>query len=168
MTEASYSTRLLTENDWEAWKQIRLESLLDSPPAFGASYDEESVKDDSFFKSTLVNNAIYGAFINEKLVGVVGVMIHKSDRLKHRGKIFGVYTMEAARGKGICKRLMELSIEYARGKVLWLEIHVWTENPTAMRMYSNLGFVRYATELRSLRITDGYYVDYHIMQLNLD
>jgi ribosomal protein S18 acetylase RimI-like enzyme len=160
--------RLLVESDWREWKRIRLESLADSPPAFGASFEEESVKEDSFFQDSIKNNAIFGAFMGLTLVGCVGVLQHKGDRYKHRGKVFGVYTAPSARGKGICKRLMEAAINYSKGKMLWLEIHVWTENPVAMKLYASLGFKTYAVELRSLRVSDDHYVDYHIMQLNLD
>lgn len=166
MSELDYTTRQLTADDWEQWKEIRLESLVDCPAAFGASFEEESIREDSFFKNTMVNTAVWGGFINGKLVSVVGFCTQAGERYKHRGKIFGVYTTPAARGKGICKKLMQISIEYAKNKVSWLAIHVWTENPVAYKMYSSLGFVTYCTELKCLRVSDTEIVDYHLMRID--
>ncbi len=160
--------RQLQVEDWQEWKRVRLESLIDSPPAFGASFEEESIKEDSFFQDTLKNNAVFGAFIDDVLVGCVGLMQNKGDRYKHRGKIFGVYTAPTARGKGICKTLLQSAINHARGKLVWIEIHVWTENSVAKKLYESVGFVVYVTELRSLRVSDDHYVDYYIMRMELD
>lgn len=168
MSNEAFTTRALVEGDWQQWKRIRLESLQDSPAAFGSSYEEECVKDDAAFKLQVTNPTVtvFGAFIDDVLVGVVGVMFHTTVRLRHRGKIVGVYTSPSARGKGICKNLMKQAIEAARGRVLWLELHVWTANTAAYQLYSSLGFVTYVTELKSLRVSDDEIVDYYGMRLD--
>lgn len=166
MSGDSFTTRALVEDDWQQWKRIRLESLQDSPAAFGSSFEEESVRDDATFKKVLSDTTVFGAFIDGEVVGVVGIMCHTSVRLRHRGKIFGVYTTPSARGKGICKTLMKLAIEEARKRVLWIELHVWTTNTAAFQLYSSLGFVTYMTELRSLRVSDDEIVDYYGMRLD--
>eukprot|EP01032_Pedospumella_encystans_P025186 gene25186-28471_t len=149
MTSADYTTRLLTGDDWQQWKAIRLESLQDSPAAFGRSYEEDCDKDDAYFREGIEVNAIWGAFVCDNLVGVVGFSIEKGERYRHKGKIFGVYTVPAARGKGICKALLLLAIEYAKTKVMWLAIHVWTTNLAAYRLYESVG-----TPMASLPATD--------------
>ena len=141
----SIETRLLAESDWQQWKTLRLESLQDSPEAFGGAFSEESLKDDSFFMGNITNNKIFGAFDGTRLVGSVGFSMQKMERLKHRGKIFGVFITPSARGQGISRTLMQLAIDFAKDKVVWLEIHVWTKNPVAFKLYSSLGFVTYAT-----------------------
>eukprot|EP01032_Pedospumella_encystans_P025201 gene25201-28490_t len=143
MASADYTTRLLTGEDWQQWKAIRLESLLDSPAAFGRSYEEDCDKDDAYFRDGIEVNAIWGAFVGDNLVGVVGFSIERGERYRHKGKIFGVYTVPAARGKGICKALLLLAIEYAKTKVMWLAIHVWTTNLAAYRLYESVGWQVY-------------------------
>ena len=166
MTSADYTTRLLTGDDWQQWKAIRLESLQDSPAAFGRSYEEDCDKDDAYFRDGIEGNAIWGAFVGDDLVGVVGFSIERGERYRHKGKIFGVYTVPAARGKGICKALLLLAIEYAKTKVMWLAIHVWTTNLAAYRLYESVGFVTYCTEVNCLRVSDTEVVDYHFMRID--
>jgi len=121
---------------------------------------------DAGFQEHITNNAIYGAFLGNDLVSVVGFMQEKGQRYGHRGKIFGVYTRPAARGKGLCKKLLLLAIEYARTRVVWLAIHVWTENLTAYKLYTSVGFVTYCTEYKCLRVSDTEIVDYHLMRID--
>lgn len=160
--------RQLLVDDWKEMKENRLESLLDSPAAFGGSFEEESIKEDDYFKMKLANNVIFGAFKDGKLAGTVGFMRHNTDRYRHRGKIFGVYTTPSARGLGISRKLMEMTIEYAKTVVVWVELQVWTENPGALAMYTKLGFIVYGTEFRSLVYDDNKYADYYCMMLNVD
>lgn len=166
MSDQSFTTRVLVDDDWQEWKRIRLESLLDSPAAFGSSFEEESIRDDATFRKSINDTQIFGAFKDCSLVGVVGLLCHTSVRLRHRGKIFGVYTTPVARGKGVCKSLLKLAIEEARGRILWLEVNVWTANTAAYDLYASLGFVTYVTELKALRVSDDDIVDYYGMRLD--
>lgn len=166
MSAAEYKTRVLVAEDWQSWKQIRLQSLKESPAAFGRSYEEEILSPNQKFMDMITDNTIFGAFLDNQLVSVVGFMRNSGERYCHRGKIFGVYTDPTARGRGMCKALMQLAIDHARTVVVWLEIHVWTENPTAFKLYSSLGFKTYCTEFRALRLSDTEFVDYHLMRID--
>ena len=42
-------TRLLTPSDLDAYRELRLLGLQESPTAFGSSYERESVQDAEFF-----------------------------------------------------------------------------------------------------------------------
>lgn len=166
MSNADYTVRQLTSDDWQLWKTIRLESLQDSPAAFGRSYEEDCDREEALFRADIIDNAIWGAFIDDNLVGVVGFCKEKGERYRHKGKIFGVYTVPSARGKGICKALLLLSIAYAKTQVMWLAIHVWTTNLAAFRLYESVGFVTYCTERNCLRVSDTEVVDYHFMRID--
>ena len=60
--------RLLTNQDIEAWKTIRLEALQNSPESFGSSYEEEILYTDQDWKTHLENNNIFGCFIDNELI----------------------------------------------------------------------------------------------------
>ena len=54
--------RLLAQDDWKIWRQLRLEALQYSPESFGSSYEEESNWSDTDFQKGLSTSNIFGAF----------------------------------------------------------------------------------------------------------
>lgn len=168
MSDHGIEYRLLEVEHWQQWKEVRLQALRDCPGSFTASYEEECDKEDSFFISNVQNSSIFGAFIGDKLVSTVGLSCHTQIKMRHRGYIFGVFTIPEARGKGITKVLMNMAIAFARDrKLTWLLLDVVTGNDAAVKLYEKLGFQIIGNEPRSLMIGDSY-VDQHIMALNID
>ncbi len=43
----------LPVEEWQIYRQIRLEALRDAPQAFGSTYQEQSVKPDAYWQSRL-------------------------------------------------------------------------------------------------------------------
>jgi RimJ/RimL family protein N-acetyltransferase len=72
------------------------------------------------------------------------------------------------RGQGIGRRLLERAIEWARGSgvVTRIELHVFTRNEGAIRLYERCGFAVEGTRRRSVR-RDGEYLDDLVMALLL-
>ena len=86
--------RRLDETDYLEYKTIRLEGLMKAPSSFGSSFEEENLFGDDIWKNRLENkNAItLGAFVDEKLVGVVTLLLNeriktKTERKKGNGGI---------------------------------------------------------------------------------
>ena len=46
--------RILTQEDWQAWKAIRLEALRLHPEYFGAAYEDERQNSEDVFKQVVM------------------------------------------------------------------------------------------------------------------
>ena len=156
--------RLLKKEDYENWKQLRLEALQNYPESFGSSYEEEintPIKDSMF-----IDQDIFAAFIGSKLVAMVGFSIFKMKKMSHRGVLFGMYAKLEYRGKNIADKLMLAVIDHAKTKVTQLHLTCITKNSSAIKLYEKHGFKIYGTEPRALKIGVEYF-DEHLMVLDL-
>lgn len=160
------SIRQLTQDDWQLWKTIRLESLKNAPEAFGSSYDEEKNQSDEDFKS-FANRTVFGAFIGSELIGCAGFYALRHNKMSHRGVLCSMYVRPEHRGHGIATRLVETVIDHAKSRVMQLHVTCVTTNPTALQLYQKHGFIIYGTKPRSLKIGDRFY-DEHLMLLRLE
>lgn len=157
---ASLSIKTLTPEDWQDWKTIRLEAVRLHPEAFGGSYEDESRHPDDIFKQALQKNTIFGAYINNVLVGVAGFFILSSRKTKHRGNLFSMYLKKEYRGQYIAGELVKAVINHAESRVEQLHCSAVTTNPAAIALYKKYGFEIYGTEPRSLKVGDHYYDEY--------
>ncbi len=154
--------RLLTAEDWQIWKEIRLEALQNSPENFGSSYEEECDWPDLEFQNGLNRSHIFGAFIENYLVACAGFYTLNFIKTQHRGVIWGMYTRPEYRKQGIASALMQHVIADARSKVSQLHLTCVTSNHGAIQFYQKQGFKIYGTEPRALKVGDKF-LDEHLM-----
>ena len=167
--------RSLNESDYTAFWQIRLEAFQRAPFAFGSSYEVTSAWSEetklSFFQRNVTpsNNYIFGAFLDNKLVGIAGLRRETEIKVQHRADIWGVYVQAEARGQGAGKALMQALIAQARTLpgLLQLHLHVSVSQEAARQLYLNCGFESYGREWRALKIGNEF-VDSDMMWLRLD
>jgi ribosomal protein S18 acetylase RimI-like enzyme len=157
----------LQEQNWELWKHIRLEAVKLHPEAFGSSYEEEILGKDEDFKNRLNTSDIFGAFIDNILVGVAGFFQFKLQKLQHRGNLFSVYVKKENRGQGVADQLIKSIINHARTQVIQLHCMAATNNNAAIKLYQKHGFQIYGTEPRSLKVDENFYDEY-LLVLKLD
>jgi ribosomal protein S18 acetylase RimI-like enzyme len=155
--------KILSPHDVAAWKQIRLEGLLESPQAFGESYEVELKKTDAEQSDQLRKSAIY-AYLDEsgEILGVLGFYVTSVTKARHRGNLFCMYVRPQHRGMGIGSKLIDKAVEYAKTKVQQLHLSVVTDNDAAIALYKKYGFSIYGTEPRALCV-DGIYYDEYLM-----
>lgn len=156
----------LRQEDWKIWKQFRLEALKNSPESFGSSYEEELNWPDSDFQNSLIKNDIFGAFLDNSLASCAGFYSLNSDKTKHRGVMWGMYTRPEYRGKGLASALIKEIINHAKLRVTQLHLTCVTSNLDAIALYQKQGFKIYGTEPRALKIGDAFY-DEHLMILDV-
>lgn len=156
--------RRLLAADAEGYRSIRLAALADAPEAFGSDVATESASPVDAFANTLRSGYVAGAFAGERLVAIAGFRALEREKTRHRGDIWGVYVAPDARGTGIGRRLMEHVLDYARTQVLQVHLAVTASNGAAVALYEHLGFIRYGTEPRALKV-NGRYLDEHLMVL---
>ena len=156
--------RQLQPGDVEAYRALRLAALAESPEAFGSDVGTESASPVEAFAHTLSSGYVAGAFAGERLVAIAGFRAMDREKMRHRGDIWGVYVAPDARGTGVGRRVMEHILEHARTRVLQVHLAVTATNAAAVALYDRLGFVRYGTEPRALKV-NGRYLDEHLMVL---
>ena len=161
----------LTPEDVEAYRDIRLESLQQSPEAFGSTWEESKARPVEQMTGFLTNDTdrfILGAYIENSLIGLASFHRHGGKKMAHKGEINQMYVAPQVRGQGIGRRLLEDIIQRAHqlDNIESIQLAVVVGNPAARKLYQNLGFETYGTEPRALKQGNQYY-DEELMELVL-
>ena len=166
MTEHLIFRRLVKE-DLNDFFSLRLESLLDFPTAFLASYDEEKKLGASLYEKALnnnINNLVFGAFVEKKLIGFIGIYQEERQKTNHKSNIWGMYVQTDYRSQGIGKALLENAVTYAKNtmKSLIVNISVEATNISAKKLYESYGFKVWGTEPKAMQINGNFYTEFHM------
>jgi RimJ/RimL family protein N-acetyltransferase len=163
--------RRLGPEDSELWATLRREALENHPMAFGASVPEDATTLVMSFRSRASNedSAVFGAFSNDSLVGIVGVYRNPGAKERHKATIWGMYVTAGVRQRGVGERLVRTAVAHARAwhGVQFVHLAVSDAADTARRLYERVGFREWGREPRALR-WEGRYTDEAHMILNLD
>ncbi|AIF81707.1 hypothetical protein I862_05765 [endosymbiont of Acanthamoeba sp. UWC8] len=152
--------KILDQDDWQSWKNLRLEALQNAPHTFGASIEEVYTLDKKDFQTLLSKNKIFGAFLNAQLIGCVGFYVLNSLKTQHRGVLWGMYVTPEHRGKNIAGSLVDAVISYVKSSVEQLNLKCVTANHSAVKLYQKHGFKICGTEPRALKVDNKYYDEY--------
>ncbi len=163
------SLRLLSVEDLEAYRELRLLGLQESPTAFGSSNERESVQDDEFFEKRITatdDQWSLGAFAEDRLVGVLSFVRDSGVKTKHRGALWGMYVHPDWRGQGIGRQLMVDMLKRidALAGLRWIRLSVTSGNVVAEKLYESLGFVRYGDEPEAMFVDGKYYGMHHLIR----
>lgn len=157
---ASYTTRKLTPDDAEAFLAMRMLSLRAHPWAFGASPEDSRFQTIADARAGLAADHAegfnLGSFTNDgELVAIAYLALNTKVKFRHRASVFGVFTAEQHRGKGIARQLMQYVFECARAEgAEVIALSASERAHSAIRLYESLGFVRWGVEPDAIRI-DG-------------
>lgn len=164
--------RMLTSEDAEVYRGLRLQSLQLHPEAYLSSYESEkklSIVTTRIRLEPSENNFTLGAFDGEeKLVGIVTFFRESRPKIDHKANIYSVFVDSDVRKQGVGRRLMVELI--ARARLLpgleILNLTVTSNNVAAKRLYESLGFICYGTEPKAMKLGDEY-LDEDLMILML-
>ncbi|MEK4231259.1 GNAT family N-acetyltransferase [Solibacillus sp. FSL H8-0538] len=160
--------RLLTASDAESYWELRVQALKQSPEAFLMTYEEELHQENPINKyaQTLQSESryTYGVFNGEELIGVGTLQVEKPLKIRHKANILAMYVSQNHRGSSIGKTLMRHLIEKAKSLELeQLHLTVVSNNHTAEKLYSSLGFCRYGLEEKALKLNEQYWDEEHMV-----
>lgn len=131
--------RLTETADWMLLKQVRLAALLDTPTAFGVSYQTAAAYTDEQWKvrASSTGTAFWLAFEKGKPVAMVGTTVSNGQRCN----LIGMWIEPAARGSGVATQLVNVvkarAIAQGFDRVF---LDVSPDNARACHFYLKQGF----------------------------
>jgi len=145
--DKSVVTRLIGGEEWRVWRDIRLRALLDTPTAFGSTYDREIAFTEPDFRDRLgASGPAVLAMAADEPVGM-GAGYQDSEGWLH---VVAMWGDPAWRGRRVGQMVLDVIVGWARERGLRVHLDVTTGNSAARRLYERYGFVG-AGETRPLR-----------------
>jgi RimJ/RimL family protein N-acetyltransferase len=131
---------ILSKDQWERLKAIRIRALTENSEAFGQTLEEvKALSKDDWFKYYEKSDYLI-ASIDEADIGMLYIEVLNGD---HGATcwIGGCWTDPAYRGKGVMRALFNYIDLHAKEKD-WTRqgLGVWTDNFSAIKAYEYLGF----------------------------
>jgi predicted acetyltransferase len=160
--------RRLTIHDLQSYFDLRLESLQNAPTNFMSSYEEEKTEGLSLYQNFLmqegVDNLIFGAFMEGKLIGSIGIFKENKNKAKHKSYIWGMYVQPTHRNLGVGKALLKQAIDHANNalKSQIINISVEATNISAKKLYESFGFQEWGKENHAMQINGNFFDEIHM------
>lgn len=126
--------------DWMLLRNVRLAALLDTPTAFGVSYQTAAAYTDEQWqvRASSTGTAFWMAFEKDRPVGMIGAAVSSAGRFN----LIGMWVEPASRGSGVATRLVEVvkarAIAEGFDRVF---LDVSPDNARASNFYLKQGFV---------------------------
>ena len=156
MKSSDILIRRLTSSDAEPYRALRLRAFHDHPEAFTSSFEEESLKPLASAAQRLGNDSsccVWGALVDNRLVGVVGRERDARLKVRHKGLIIGMFVAPEFARRGIARMLLHTLLEHARNVGLELLLLTVTRgNVAAESLYLNLGFQCWGVEPGAIQL----------------
>lgn len=157
MPDNKVEIRWLKPDDWGIYKKLRLEALLESPSAFGSSYEEQANYPDELWKERAPSTLF--AFVDGIPAGLIGLYRQPRIKQKHIVNVVSFYVKRQYRNMGLGKALLDEIMTHIRELpgVTKVSIGVNTTQIAAQRIYQNYGFEVVGKCKREFRDGDTYY-----------
>jgi GNAT superfamily N-acetyltransferase len=134
--------REVVAGDWEAFRDIRLEALRDTPEAFGSTHQREVAFVEADWQRRIARPGNFLGYLPEasatEPVGLVGALEEDPGIFE----LVSMYVRPPARGRGVGEALIATVVDWAAARNA-KSVHLWvTEtNKPARLLYERSGFV---------------------------
>lgn len=156
--------KILSVNELEDFKAIRLSALEKSPKMFGSTYSAEVGKPLIFFEACLLNSTVFAVYHQNIIIGLATLTQELGAKFSHKAYLSSVFIEPEFQQKGVASRLLKAVIEYSQKHVEQILLTVASDNEPAIHLYKKLGFQIYGLEQKALK--DGSeYIDEVLMKL---
>jgi len=169
------SIRLLTSQDAEGFKNLRLGSLEWDPDSWLSSMEEEKDLPTYSFANKLSHATsapifgYWGLFENDKLLAYAQIAPSSWNKKKHIVHLYDVCVDKNSRRKSVGTTLIKFIINEAKKhkNIEVVNLYVTSNNKSAINFYEKLGFQKTATLPNSVKEKDGRYQDELLYSLKL-
>lgn len=155
------------------YRELMLHGYQHEPDAFTAEPGERAGLPLSWWEQRIQgpqqSTIAFGAFVDGRLVGSVALEFSLRPKTNHKAHLIGMYLLEAWRGKGLGRQLVEIALAYARQRsgIKVVNLTVTEGNKAAIALYEAAGFHRFGVEPMAMRTPAGYKAKVHMWrQLN--
>lgn len=108
----------------------------------------------------LASAKYFGAWLGQKLVGVLQLQRSSSPKTKHKALLRELYIDKNHRRHGVARELIVQGCELMkRSGVEQIRLAVRSDNRAAKKLYRSLGFRKYGQAPQALKIGQQYYAD---------
>jgi ribosomal protein S18 acetylase RimI-like enzyme len=133
-----FRVRSGTEEDWSAYREIRLRMLAESPDAYGSSYAFEARFPEERWRERAANPLNVLAYAPDGRLAGTATGLPAADRTVD---VVAMYVDPQYRGQGCAERLLDAVTAAARERnARRLVLHVTMGNEAASRCYTRYGF----------------------------
>jgi len=152
----------LSPDEWQKYRDIRLEALKADPLAFASSLNEEVKLPEKSWRDRIHN--MWFAMFNNQPVGMAGLLRHENESSLHCGNIISLWVKPEFQGRGIAKALIrELRAISLKTGIKKLSLEATITQQAAIRLYETMGFEKIAL-LKANLYKDGKYLDEYLME----
>ncbi|WP_221260320.1 GNAT family N-acetyltransferase [Acinetobacter sp. Tol 5] len=156
--------KILSKNELEDFRAIRLSALEKAPEMFGSTYLAEVDKPLIFFEACLTNSTVFGVFHKNKIIGLATLTQEISSKLSHKAYLSSVFIEPDFHKKGIASQLLTAIVDYSKNHIEQILLTVADNNKPAIQLYKKFGFETYGIEKKALK-DNGKYIDEIMMKL---
>jgi GNAT superfamily N-acetyltransferase len=157
--------RRILPDDWERFRDVRLESLRDYPEAFTADLAVETALTPDDWRAR-AKEIWFTCEIDGVLAGTAKYWRDTgSAKTAHVGHLGAMYVRGGFRGQGVGDALIEAVTALARGEgaeLLILGVH--TKNLSAQALYERHGFNRFGMLPSALKVDGVYWDEIHMVR----
>lgn len=139
MTGVETTVRRADSVDWQALKTIRLESLFDTPEAYGSTFADSSTWPDARWRQVTHEWTFFLAERDDQVIGLASGGFN--DQRPGTAWMYGMYVTPGARGTGVAELLVGAVGMWALAQGFnQLYLHVTTSVTRARAFYEKVGF----------------------------
>ncbi|MGX1176635.1 N-acetyltransferase family protein [Pseudomonas sp. R151218B TE3479] len=158
--------RRLRAGDALVYRELMLQAYALHPQAFTSSVGERAKLPINWWESRLGSrlDVLLGAFVEQELVGIVGLALEPREKARHKALLFGMYVADAHRHRGLGYQLVQAALDEARRHTFLrlVQLTVTAGNDPALKLYQRCGFVLYGLEPMAIRVGDEYLDKIHM------
>ena len=155
--------KILSVNELNDFRTIRLSALEKSPRMFGSTYVAEVAKPPIFFENCLSSSTVFGAYYKNKIIGLATLTQENGIKFSHKASLSSVFIEPEFQQKGVASILLGAIIEYSEKHVEQILLIVADDNKPAIHLYKKFGFETYGIETQAMK-DNGQYTDEVLMK----
>jgi GNAT superfamily N-acetyltransferase len=146
MLDNEFHIRPLGEDDWEAFKTLRLHALRSEPRVFSRRYEDEAGLSDAEWRAMAGNadpeRCIFGLFAGSEMIGLTAIFTDWDDPTKRTAVLAMSFLLSPYRGRGLSRLFYETRLDWARarGSITRVRVSHRRSNDASRRANQRYGF----------------------------